>query len=112
MKLFGSLAFVVTIVTWLGIIVLLRRSTQFQINSGRRLAEFKKNYESLTKYVEILKDEHRAAQRVMASWSPTGPPPCDTALAAALKDLAMAVAEVDAEEIRHLPEPPPSAATG
>jgi hypothetical protein len=112
MKLFGSLAFVVTTVSWLGIFVLLRRSARLQINTDRRFAEFQKDFESLINYVEVLKGEHHAAQMVLASWSPAHQTPGDTTLGAALKDLAMAVAEVDAEEIRRLPEPPPSAAFG
>jgi hypothetical protein len=103
----GSLALVVTAVSWLGIIVLLRRTARFQIHAQRRLAEHQKRDEVVTAYLKVLTDEHHAAQQVIASWSPTDQTANNPPLHTALRDLATAVAEIDAEDIRHLPEPPP-----
>jgi hypothetical protein len=103
----GSLALVVTTVSWVGIIVLLRRTARFQIHAQRRLAELQNRDEAVTAYLKVLKDEHHAAQQVIASWSPADQTANNAALHTALTDLSTAVAEVDAEEIRHLPEQPP-----
>jgi hypothetical protein len=68
----GSLALVVTAVSWLGIIVLLRHTARLQIHAERRLAELDNRDEMVTAYLTVLKDEHHAAAVAI---SPRDTPP-------------------------------------